>query len=163
MSGIFLLEMVGLLFFVQLWFFSANSSYALAVSALVDTSHTAPGQATTEFINGLKDNGFKSITSQKIKRTPFSVKGVLIGLNGDNVEVFEYPDHDTALNEGMMLAQKYTKNTVQNQWKNTIHLYIRDKIIIFYMGTEKDILATLEKNQEFSMVSPAIAGPRLSD
>ena len=163
MFCIFLLEMVGLSFFIQSWFFSGTSAYALAVSALVDKTYTKPGEATEQFINDLENDGLKPLLGQEIKRVPFSVKGVLISWSGDSVEVFEYPNHDTALNDGMMLTQKYTQSTPVNQWKNTIHLYIKDKIIIFYMGTKKNILATLDKNQEFPLSGLSVYGSRLSN
>jgi hypothetical protein len=163
MYGIFLLEMVALLFFVQSWFFSSKSSYALAITALTDTTYAKPGSATEQFIDDLENAGFKPIINQNIKRIPFSVKGALISLNGDNLEVFEYPDHNTALNYGTMFVQKYKRGITLNRWKNIIHLYIRDKIIIFYMGTEKNVLTALDKNQEFSLIDPSLAGPKVSD
>jgi len=86
---------------------------------------------------------------QKIKRAPLSVKGALIGLGRDNIQVFEYPDHDTALKEGAIFAEKHTKHigsTASNLWKNTMHLYVRDNIVIFYMGKDADILTVLNKD-----------------
>lgn len=152
MSCIFLLEMIISLFFIRIWFFSDTSSYALATMA-----HTKPGIATEQFMSELKSVGIKSVLSQKINRDPFSVKGVLIGLNKDSIEVFEYPDHDTALKEASILAQKYVGSKAKNIWKDTTHLYVKDRIVIFYMGTEKSILATLSENEGFSRASPQVA------
>lgn len=151
--GIFLLETVVFLFFFKYVIVSNTGSYSVAISALADTIHAdiKPELETEQFIGDLKSVDLGPVMTQKIKRAPFSVIGALISLKGDNIQVFEYPDYETASKEGLMFARGYTNNTKSSFRENTMHLYIKDKIIIFYMGKDKDILTMLRKNEEFSL------------
>lgn len=145
-----LLEMILFALFINMWFFSDTSSYALAIAALApatDLDIAKPGLATEQFMSELKSGGLKPIPNQEmVKRSPFSVGGTLIGLGGDNIQIFEYSDHGTALKEAAIFTEKYTKSTAKNQWKNRMHLYVRGNIIIFYMGANDSILTTLNKD-----------------
>jgi len=149
MFSLFFLEAVASLYFINIWFFSDNSQYALAATALADTTYKnniKPGLATGEFINELQEAGLNPIVNQKIgKRLPFSVEGVLVSLDTDNIQIFEYPDHKTARKEGLLFAEKYMGESVKNRWKGMMYVYIRDKIVIFYMGKEENILTALSK------------------
>ena len=148
MLCVFLLEIITSLLFIKYVIVSDTGSYNLAAVALSATTHpdTELGLATKKFMDDLKSVGLKPVLIQKIKRAPLSVKGALISLSGDNIQVFEYPDNETASKEMTIFAGKYTKSTASNLGENTTHLYIRDKIVIFYMGTEKNILVTLNKD-----------------
>lgn len=146
----FLLEIIAFLFFINQWFFSDTSSYALATIALAASDNITDSKlkpATEQFMNELESVGQKPVLIQKIKRLPFSAEGVLIGLNNDNVQIFEYPDHETAQKEGVAFAQKYTRETSpKNLWRSVTHIYIRNKMIIFYMGKDANILSALNKD-----------------
>ena len=132
----FLFEVI---IFVLILFFSNFNSRASA-----DVADIKPGVATEKFISEMKSVGFKPTMSQIIKRNQFSVEGILIGLGQDSIQVFEYPDHDAALAEEKMLSQKYTGTSTSSLWKNAKHLYVKDRIIVFYMGAEKNILDSLD-------------------
>lgn len=131
-------------------FFSNNNSYALVANTLITTTRKTDiklGLETEEFVKKLEGFDFKpKLIQEYIKRTPFSVKGAMISLNGDNIQIFEYPDHDTASKEATIFAQKYTGDKTRNKWKNITNIYVRDKIVVFYMGRNELILATLNKN-----------------
>lgn len=132
----FLFEVI---IFVFILFFSNFNSYN---SVRVDD--IKPSLATEKLIDELKSVGFKPSIGQKIKRNQFSVEGILIRLGQDNIQVFEYPDRESALSEGKILSQKYTSTSTLGLWKNTKHVYIKDKMLVFYMGTEKNILDSMD-------------------
>lgn len=145
------MEIIAFTFFINHVVISNTGSYALAANALadtirIDTIDIEQSLATGKFTNELKNVGLKPVLIQKIKRAPFSVKGALIGLNKDNIQIFEYLDHDTALSEGLVFAKKYTGSMASNKWKNEMHIYVRDNLVIFYMGKDKNILVALNKD-----------------
>lgn len=148
-----LLELIGCLFVFRKLIFVDVRSHALLME-----NHKRPGPETEKFMNELKSNGLKPALSQKIKRAPFSGEGVLIAAKGDSMEVFEYSDHQSAVIEEEKIAEKYQTSKVRNIWKDRIHLYIKDRILVFYMGTEEDILNSLGRAEEISLFnkSPAI-------
>jgi len=158
-SCVFLLEIIWFLFLIKYMVFSDTNQYVSAATALAATTHTdlKLGLATEQFVNELKGVGLKPILDQKIQRMPFSVKGSLISLNRDNIQVFEYSDHGTASKEGAIFSQKYTKDSTKNKWNNIIHLYVRDKIVIFYMGKDINILKILSKNEELNLTDIAFS------
>jgi len=128
---------IAILVFIRGFFFS-NTLYVSASMGYMN-----PGSPTGQFISELKGAGFEPLVlGQKIKRQPFSVNGQMVVLNGDNVQVFEYSNHDTALREATQLAQRYATNNI---WKDKVHLYVKDTLIVFYLGTQKDILGALNK------------------
>ena len=141
------MEIIAFIFFINHVVISDTGSYSQAAIALAASNRTdlELGVATEQFINELKSAGLKPVIIQKINRAPFSVKGVLIGLHKDNIQIFEYPDSLTALSEGSKFAQKYTGSEATSRWKNVKHVYVEGNMVIFYMGRNTGILAALDK------------------
>ncbi len=141
-----MVEMIVCIFVAKESFLSDKTSDASAVA-----SYNKPGLATEQFLSELKNAGLNPLLSQKITRAPFSVGGVMIILSGDNgesidnIQVFEYFDQETALKEVLFIEQKYAAGIGANSWSKTVHLYARGALAIFYMGTEKNILFSLDK------------------
>ncbi len=142
-----LFEIVAFILFINHTVISDTGSYSQAAIALAASTRAdlELGVATEQFINELKSAGLKPVIIQKIKREPFSVKGILIGLGKDNIQIFEYPDSLTALGEGSKFAQKYTGSEATSKWKNVKHVYVKSNIVIFYMGRNTGILTALDK------------------
>ncbi len=138
-------------YFIGLIFFFNVTSYAQAVAP-----DTKVGPVTERFILELKKSGLDAIPLQRITRTPFSVRGNVITIQGDNIQVFEYPSHDSALKEASVFAEKYVDRTKLSRWKNSVHLYAKDTLAIFYMGNDKNILDILDKSAEVSLIEPRV-------
>lgn len=143
---VFILEMIICIFVAKESFLSDKTSDVAAVMVSNKT-----GLETEQFLIELKNAGLNPILSQKIMRAPFSVGGVMIILSGDNgentdnIQVFEYFNQETALKEVLFLEQKYAAGIGTNSRNKTVHLYTRGALVIFYMGTEKNILFSLDK------------------
>ncbi len=93
------------------------------------------------------------IIPSEIKRENLSVSGRMIVMNGDNLEVFEYPDSNTAEKEALQMSQKYQSTQNSLEWKESIHLYLKDNLLIFYMGKNDSIISALNQG-----ISQRVAG-----
>ncbi|MCX6713244.1 MAG: hypothetical protein NTY66_03505 [Candidatus Vogelbacteria bacterium] len=134
------------LYFVRQAFSPVGILYAQAAE-----SDAKIGPATERFIQELKTIGFESSPWKKITRTSFSVPGVIITLDKDNIQVFEYPDSETARKEVSLLAEKYTSRAYSSHWGGSSHLYVKDTLAIFYLGNDKNVLKALVKNAGLSL------------
>jgi len=149
-------EMFASLFVFKYVVFSDTGSYSLAASALAATTKTTDmslGLGITQFTKDLTTAGLSPIIIKTIARKSLAGQGVLVGLNGDNMQVFEYPDSQTALEKGNAFAKKFLMNNSLNRWKDVMHVYVRNNIIVFYMGNNKSILNTLSLNKDIKLLA----------
>ena len=102
----------------------------------------------------LRVSGAKIEVVGETKQDFFKTKGYVLKINGESfVDVFEYESSenlDAAANgiskDGM------TINSIQAKWGSTPHFYKTNRVIIEYIGDDKQILKLLEN------VSPQFAG-----
>jgi hypothetical protein len=132
---------------IKILFFS-NGAYA---QTGMRNMNTRPG--TERFIQELNAIGLDPVPLGKITRTPFSVSGINIGLHGDNIQVFEYPNQDIALKEASLFVKQYD-GSARFQWNNSIHLYVKGALAIFYMGSRTEILDALSESSGLSLAEP---------
>ncbi len=142
-------------------------SSSLKIIPVMAATHAVSGEvlvgpATTLFMQQLKDNNFVPVVFKKIIRRPFTGDGSLITLNGDNVQVFEYSDNDTAMKDASLLADKYAVGSQKLVWKKNMHVYINDKLVIFYFGSQSPITTLLDQNAVAFLTPPAKPSPALS-
>ena len=151
---IFLVEVFASLLFIKMWFFSNDTLvYASTVYASSAPSNTELPRPTGEFISNLENNNFSPVVIAKITRKPLTAQGYIVGLNKDNMEVFEYSNNNSAMAEAALLAKKYRKPD-PNPWAKVIHIYVKDNLVIFYMGNQEEILAALAPMGQLSLVKP---------
>ena len=112
-------------------------------------ANTSSGPEVLALAASLKDNGLAPVILGKVTRSPdLSVGGYTIALRGDNIQAFEYPDHATALAEASNMAQSFINNYHSLLWKKQAHIYVSDKVVIFYMGNQPDIINSLGQSKE---------------
>lgn len=108
------------------------------------------GSNTTLFMQKLENNNFVPVIFKKIVRHPLTGDGSLVTLkNGDGIDsmqVFEYIDYDTAMRDASLLADKYSTGSLKLVWNKNIHVYVDDKLVIFYLGNHAPILGALEQS-----------------
>lgn len=149
-----LIEFLVVLFFIKIWFFSNDTLvYSSTAYASNVESNIKLGKQFELFISELNNNGFNTVISQKITRKPLVANGVIVALQKDNIEVFEYPDRNNAMAESALLAKKYRK-PAPNPWSQIIHIYVKDNLVIFYMGKREDILSVLAPIGQLSLIKP---------
>jgi len=100
------------------------------------------GPKTSELMANLQNEGLAPKATVNIQRDFFSAMGIIVTLNGDNIKVFEYKDPATAAAD--VLAFQKSAETKMYAWRKTVHLYLKDNIIVFYMGSRRNILDALK-------------------
>lgn len=141
---------------------SATLKIAPAIASTTNTGQVIVGPATTLFMQQLRDNNFVPIVFKKITRRPLSGDGSLITMNGDNIQVFEYKNHDSAMNDASLLADKYAKGSQKLVWKKNMHVYVNDKLVVFYLGKQDRITTTLDQTSVAFLTQPAQPSSTLS-
>lgn len=134
----------------------------------ITTSHygSAPvvlqtGSETNSFVERLKNSNsnFSPVIVSNVSRKPLSVQGSTITLGGDSIQVFEYDTYADASKDAIVLAQKYISSSRSALWKSHIHIYVKDKLVIFYMGSDADIAKALDENAGISFMKPTSQKP----
>lgn len=142
MMGVFLLEIIVCIFLIRMWFSSDTNLFAMTVQA-----YNSPGLETQQLMSELHDVHLNPVLNQKIKRTPFSTQftpqGALITLDRDNIQVFEYQDSESAQLQMNLLLENYNEIMMSKTSVKKMHLYIRNSLIIFYLGNNDNILTAL--------------------
>lgn len=135
-------------------FVLASSIYARlymfpqAKYSMTELSSQVPvGQITESFVKELGTKNFSPAAVAKITHNPLTVQGRLISFGIDNIQVFEYADEKIAKTEGYALASKYEeKNSDAMLPENKVHVYVRNSLVIFYLGSNESIMNLISKN-----------------
>jgi hypothetical protein len=84
----------------------------------------------------------------------FAVKGRAIGLYGDHVQVFEYPDRAKAEKDAAQVsADGMTIGTAKPHWLGPPHFFRSGKLIVLYVGNDEKVLRALQ-----ARLGPPFAG-----
>lgn len=113
-----------------------------AVSYVAKGEFVSIGSETNKLISKFEEAEFSPTVASPITREFFSVKGRIITLGKGNIQVFEYEDTTTLLNEVSTFRE--SANTRIGSWKKDVHLYKNENLIVFYMGQSKGILESLK-------------------
>jgi hypothetical protein len=85
----------------------------------------------------------QSVSGPSITHQPFSVKGTMVLTEHDNVQMFEYSNARAAASDVEAFKKSYDQIKSTNIWKSSIHLYQKDNVIVFYMGTREKVISPL--------------------
>ena len=90
----------------------------------------------------------------KIVQPFFTVAGRVILVNGQDLQVFQYPDASRANAQAALVSPDgLTVATAKVHWLAPPHFYKRDKLLVIYLGDEGDVLRALE-----AALGPQFAG-----
>ncbi len=82
------------------------------------------------------------------------MKGLVITVNGSNVQVFEYATADEADAEAALVSPDGSSiGTTMASWVAPPHFYKAEKLIVLYVGESEAIIDILE-----SVLGPQFAG-----
>jgi hypothetical protein len=86
------------------------------------------------------------VRGNKIERPPLSADGILMTLEGDNIQVFEYSSSIFASKEANDFLESYgqaSKNRMS--WTPTAHLYLESSLIVLYTGNRDEVVSSLDR------------------
>ncbi len=109
------------------------------------TSHGGPVVDYVSLIDHLRAAGATVVPTGTVTQPFFSVTGQLITVNGQQVQVYEYVNEESANSDAARISPD--GGTVGNAMVNWIappHFYKRGKIIVLYAGTNPSVIHVLE-------------------
>jgi hypothetical protein len=105
-------------------------------------------------VNRLKSEGFKVEPSGEIFQDFFSVKGKIIKVNDEDIQVFEYDSKSKADEEIKLVSPDGSSiGTFMVSWISTPHFYRTNTMIILYIGDNDKITSFLN-----DVINPQFAG-----
>ena len=109
-------------------------------------SHGGPVKDYVSFIDNLRAKGATVEPVGEVEQPFFSVKGNVIKVNGEDVQVFEFPSADAAKKEADTVTPDGNFPTIMITWIAPPHFYRTEKIIVLYVGdtqATKELLESL--------------------
>ena len=117
-------------------------------------SHGGPVRDYIGLVDNLRATGANIQPAGDITQPFFSVKGLVITVNGSNVQVFEYADANAADAEAALVSSDGSSiGTTMASWVAPPHFYEAEKLIVLYVGESEAIIDILE-----SVLGPQFAG-----
>lgn len=105
-----------------------------------------PGSQTNTFISDLKGTGAEVVTGGTVEQPYFSVAARILKVNGEEVQVFEYPYASTANTQASRVSDTGSSiGTSMISWPNTPHFFKKNGLIVLYVGRNQSILDALKK------------------
>jgi hypothetical protein len=101
----------------------------------------------------LRANGLTVQADGSVGPNYFSVAGQIWLVNSEQLQIFEYPDQDSALADAQQVSSNGgTIGDTVIDWSATPHFYTKDSIIVLYLGENQQILNLLvtELGPEFA-------------
>jgi hypothetical protein len=81
----------------------------------------------------------------KVEQPFFSVPGNAIKVDGEDVQVFQYPTPATAATEARRVSRDGSAiGTTKPHWIGTPHFYRQGRLLVLYLGDEKKVIQALE-------------------
>jgi len=109
-------------------------------------SHGGPVSDYVSLIDSLQAAGATVDPAGDVTQPFFSVKGQVIKVNGEDVQVFEYSDEAAAEAEVMLVSPDGSSiGTSMVSWISPPHFYKAGKIIALYVGENSEAINFLEK------------------
>jgi membrane-associated protease RseP (regulator of RpoE activity) len=105
-----------------------------------------PGSQTDTLVSDLKGAGAEVALGSTLQQSFFSVEARILKVNGEEVQVFEYPYASTANAQAARVSNTgSTIGTSMISWVNTPHFFKKGGLIVLYVGKNQSILDALKK------------------
>ncbi len=108
-------------------------------------SHGGPVTDYVSLIDNLRQAGATVEPAGEIIQDFFSVRGQVIKVNGDDVQVFQYGDKTAAeAEESLVSPDGSSIGTSMPFWVGPPHFYKADRLIVLYVGDNTGVIDVLE-------------------
>ncbi len=96
-------------------------------------------------LGNLRAKGATVEPGEEIEQSFFSVKGNVIKVNGNDVQVFEYANENEANEESSQISEDGTSiGTTMVTWIDSPHFYKKGRLIALYVGSDDTAMDALE-------------------
>jgi len=124
---------------------SGCANHSLAATP-VETTEPGSVQDQSSLVATLQTSGATVETGETVSQPFFTSEGILLKVNGADVQVFEYDSVEAMQEEASQVAPDGGSiGTSMVSWMDTPHFYQAGRIIVLYVGSDKAVLDLLEK------------------
>ena len=92
----------------------------------------------------LRARGMSAELSGKLEQSFFTVDATVLKVDGEDIQVFEYPSKGRAQEDIDTVTPEGQFSTVSVMWISSPHFYSSDTMIILYVGDTGNIMNALE-------------------
>lgn len=122
----------------------AGLSFMTAACAPGQSGTTAALLDTDALIEALTASGAEVEDGGAVEQAFFSVGGRLIGVDGQDVQVFDYPDAAARQADSDQISSNGgTIGTTMVTWVDAPHFWAKDRVIVLYVGRSDDTIERL--------------------
>lgn len=130
---------------VAVFFYPVNGEDKQATSEVTDF---------TSLVNNLNALGATVEPTGVVSQPFFSPEGKTGTVNGGSIQVFEYPDAESASREAALISPDGSSiGTHMVLWVDSPHFYTWDRLIVLYLGDDQATLGLLQ-----ALIGEQIAG-----
>lgn len=111
------------------------------------------GPATQTFMDNLRATGATVSTTIEVTQPFFSVGGIVVRVNGEDLQVFEYPDVASAKADADVISAD--ANNIDGEeyaWIAPPHFYLSGNLMVLYIGDNANTVSLTEEiiGQQFA-------------
>ncbi|TKB78602.1 MAG: hypothetical protein E8D45_04305 [Nitrospira sp.] len=131
------------------------SGFACAVSQDSDTGKEGGSRMDrAAFVAELKKAGHVVESKGPVVQPFMSIQGLFLGIDGNDVQTFEYASETAAKTEaGKIAPDGSTVGDTRIAWVEPPHFFRKEKLLVLYVGVDRKVRESLE-----FMLGPQIAG-----
>lgn len=115
-------------------------------AATTKPTQVSTGPATQSLADEFRAAGANVAFSIRLTQPFFSVGGIVLTVNGEDLQVFEYPDEASVQADADAISPD--ANVINGEdmaWIAPPHFYSRANLMILYMGDNADTLLLIEQ------------------
>ena len=109
-------------------------------------SHGGPVSDYVSLVEALRAAGATVEPAGEVSQPFPSVEGQVIGVDGHDVQVFEYADEAAADDDAALISPDGgSVSTSLITWIATPHFFRKGRLLVLYVGDDGDLVAALER------------------
>ncbi len=134
--------------FLILFLFACSPADQPPVSGVEGTEPPVQEKPTGEDIKSIdrliedfEKKGLKVEITQSIEQPFFTVQGILLSLNGENIQVFQYPDEESREKDSHLISSDGSViGNNQIEWITPPYIWASGDLIVIYPGTDESVI-----------------------
>jgi Tol biopolymer transport system component len=120
------------------------ASFIASIDSKSDSADDGSEDGMAALVDALQLAGHSVEISSPIEQPFFFVTGQIVVVDGEEVQVFEYPDSAAAAADAALISPDASSvGTSIMNWMRTPHFYSKDRLIALYVGENDSITAAL--------------------
>ncbi len=144
--GVVILDLIlGMFILIRIYMpVSTFENTAFAAFAEPGATATPVGNETQSLIHNLHAQGLSAGIVGETTRQDINTPATLLSVEGDTILAFEYGEVSDAAEGARLLTERYVSPKRTGVWQDRAHVYVRDSLVLYYIGTNENIISALE-------------------